>query len=77
MHENTETRRVASTPEVSKSFGMAPHRTGPRYIVVPAGIGFFHITEFATGQVKGFRRHHGEACDLAKVLETGLRAQPA
>lgn len=77
MHENTESRRVASTPEVSKNFGMPPSRTRPRYIVVPAGIGFFHITEFATGQVKGFRCHHGEACNLAKVLETGLPTQPA
>lgn len=77
MHENTETRRVGNTLEVSKNIGSASGKTRPRYIVVPAGVGFFHITESATGRVKGFRRHHGEACDLAKTLEARPRAYPA
>jgi hypothetical protein len=42
---------------------------GVRYIVVPAGINFFHITDFATGQVRGFRCRHIDACELARALE--------
>nr|WP_255263573.1 hypothetical protein [Pseudomonas aegrilactucae] len=77
MHENTETRRVANTLAVAKKTDLCPCSAHPRYIVVPAGIGFFHITEFATGQVRGFRRHHGEACALAHTLEAASLAQPA
>ncbi len=40
-----------------------------RYVVIPAGINFFHITEWATGRVKGFRRRHNDACALARALE--------
>ncbi|PWB31437.1 hypothetical protein DCO48_17415 [Pseudomonas sp. SDI] len=65
MHENTETRRVAE--------GEIPVRCRliylPRYVVIPAGRGFFHITEYATGRVKGFRRTHNAACALARTLE--------
>ena len=77
MHENTETRRVGNTLEVSKNIGRASGKTRPRYIVVPAGVVFFHITESATGRVKGFRRHPGEACALARTLEARPRAYPA
>lgn len=77
MHENTETRRVANTLAVAKKANCSLRGARPRFIVVPAGIGFFHITEFATGQVRGFRRHHGEACALATTLETACLTQPA
>lgn len=77
MHENTETRRVANTLAVAKKTDSCLHNPRPRFIVVPAGIGFFHITEFATGQVRGFRRQHGEACALAHTLEAASLAQPA
>ncbi|MBA6114784.1 hypothetical protein JET76_14475 [Pseudomonas putida] len=45
------------------------YRSRPRYVVIPAGIEFFHITESATGRVKGFRRRHHDACELARSLE--------
>ena len=77
MHENTETRRVANTPAVAKKIENAAYAADRDFVVIPAGIGFFHITECTTGQVRGFRRHHGEACALAKALEAKQRAQPA
>ncbi len=40
-----------------------------RYQVVLAGNGFFHITETATGRVRGFRMSHNAACALARTLE--------
>ncbi len=40
-----------------------------RYQVVLAGNSFFHITETATGRVRGFRINHNEACTLARNLE--------
>ncbi|WP_194790853.1 hypothetical protein [Pseudomonas sp. UFMG81] len=64
MHENTETRREArhiSCPVIAPST--------PRFIVVPAGVAFFHVTERATGRVKGFRQRHEDACQLARHLE--------
>lgn len=60
MHENTETRR-----EAKRIYS----RLTPRYVVIPAGIEFFHVTESATGRVKGFRRRHHDACELARSLE--------
>lgn len=77
MHENTETRRVANTLAAVKNTDPCARKGRPRFVVVPAGIGFFHITEFATGQVRGFRRYHGEACALAHTLEAASSAQPA
>lgn len=41
----------------------------PLYQVKPAGRGFFHIVESATGLVRGFRRSHNEACQRASELE--------
>lgn len=41
----------------------------PAFQVVPAGRGFFHVIETATGRVRGFRRNHAAACDLAAALE--------
>lgn len=66
MHENTEFRR-----EVNTYCGVENrHHTKPaRFVVIPAGIGFFHITEYTTGRVKGFRREHIDACALARDLE--------
>lgn len=65
MHENTEIRREA------KNISYLPcGRNRPRYVVIPAGIEFFHVTESATGRVKGFRRLHRDACALARSLET-------
>lgn len=40
-----------------------------RYQVTLAGNSFFHITEIATGRVRGFRTSHNEACALARKLE--------
>ena len=40
-----------------------------RYQVTLAGNSFFHITEIATGRVRGFRTNHNEACALARKLE--------
>ncbi|CAK9890262.1 MULTISPECIES: hypothetical protein [Pseudomonas] len=68
MHENTEFRRE---PKGISYIEYAAHSLNsmPRFVVVPAGIGFFHITEQATGRVKGFRCEHTEACALARYLE--------
>ena len=68
MHENTEFRRE---PKGVSYTEYAAHSliSTPRFVVVPAGIGFFHITEQATGRVRGFRREHTEACALARRLE--------
>jgi len=41
----------------------------PLYQVKPAGRGFFHIVETATGKVRGFRRSHNDACKRASELE--------
>ena len=60
MHENTEIRREAN--DIS-------YLSKPRYVVIPAGIKFFHVTDSATGQGKGFRRRHLDACELARNLE--------
>ncbi|QXH49792.1 hypothetical protein KSS94_17815 [Pseudomonas fakonensis] len=60
MHENTEIRREAqriSWPEK------------PRFIVIPAGVAFYHVADSSTGRVKGFRRRHQDACELARHLE--------
>lgn len=62
MHENTEIRR-----EVKCISCLSKNR--PRFIVIPAGIDFFHVAERTTGRIKGFRRRHQDACDLARELE--------
>ncbi|MCY1440308.1 hypothetical protein D3C76_210700 [compost metagenome] len=64
MHENTEIRREVKN--ISYSTIVNNH---PRFIVIPAGIKFFHITDSATGRVKGFRCRHRDACELARSLE--------
>ncbi|TFY91462.1 hypothetical protein DYL59_05785 [Pseudomonas kairouanensis] len=45
------------------------------YQVVPAGRNFFHIREVLSGQIKGFRSDHIQACLLAKKLEARLQAR--
>ncbi|NIF18392.1 hypothetical protein [Pantoea sp. Cy-639] len=60
MHENTEIRRESS----ENSYSIIP-----RYIVIPAGIAFYHIAERTTGRVRGFRQRHEDACELARRLE--------
>lgn len=60
MHENTETRREARN---------ISGRELPRYIVIPAGIAFYHIAERETGLVRGFRQCHEQACALARHFE--------
>ncbi len=62
MHENTETRR-----EVQRISCLG--KNNPRFIVIPAGVDFFHVAERTTGRIKGFRRRHQDACDLARQLE--------
>lgn len=79
MHENTETRRALMSngaspqPAFNGSFySHFAHRDQippPRFKVLPAGVGFFHITDHTTGRVVGFRRSHDEACALARRLE--------
>ncbi|AXA25805.1 MULTISPECIES: hypothetical protein [Pseudomonas] len=64
MHENTEIRR-----EVSNISYIRPVRNIARFVVIPAGVAFFHITERATGRVMGFRRSHLAACELALSLD--------
>ncbi|MEG0858865.1 MAG: hypothetical protein RSD81_07950 [Pseudomonas sp.] len=68
MHENTEIRREAGNISCFTS-RPGTNVNSTRYIVVPAGINFFHITDHATGQVKGFRCRHTDACELARTLE--------
>nr|WP_245586793.1 hypothetical protein [Pseudomonas cremoricolorata] len=64
MHENSESRREF------RHFSYCQNEKAlPRFVVVPAGIEFFHITEQATGRVRGFRRRHLDACLLARSLE--------
>ncbi|WP_347906172.1 hypothetical protein [Pseudomonas purpurea] len=49
---------------------LSPQRPEPpRYRVVLAGKEFFHIKDSTTGQVRGFRGDHNEACALARNLE--------
>ncbi|MFK3684934.1 MULTISPECIES: hypothetical protein [Pseudomonas] len=64
MHENTEIRR-----EVKEISYLYRDKKEPRFVVIPAGIAFFHVTESSTGRVKGFRRRHQDACELARHLE--------
>ncbi|WP_446731442.1 hypothetical protein [Pseudomonas sp. PSKL.D1] len=64
MHENTEIRRVGINISYPPCIGERP-----RYVVIPAGKKFFHVTESATGRVKGFRQRHQDACSLARSLE--------
>ncbi|WP_296263932.1 hypothetical protein [Pseudomonas sp. UBA6562] len=64
MHENTKIRREEMDDPYAK-LGIDL----PRFIVIPAGVDFFHIIESATGRIKGFRRLHLDACLLAKSLE--------
>jgi hypothetical protein len=37
--------------------------------VIPISHGFFHVREAHTGQIRGFRCSHYEACALASQLE--------
>ena len=69
MHENTEIRREASSISYRNGNSRDSADNKTRYVVVPAGINFFHITDHATGQVKGFRCRQIDACELARTLE--------
>ena len=69
MHENTEIRRELQNISYRAAAMDDPAPIASRFIVIPAGIEFFHITESATGRVKGFRRGHASACALARRLE--------
>lgn len=64
MPENTEIRREAQ--HISCNIAAS---NKARFIVVPAGVAFFHITESITGRVRGFRQRHQDACELARRLE--------
>ncbi|MBC3437686.1 hypothetical protein HU735_19890 [Pseudomonas sp. BW16M2] len=64
MHENTEIRREARN---ISCHAMVPDK--PRYRVVAAGKGLFHITESPSGKVRGFRQRYKDACELARWLE--------
>lgn len=60
---NTIGERFYSLPT---DYGYMPFA---RYQVIAAGRNFFHIRETTTGQIKGFRRDHNRACQLAAHLE--------
>lgn len=60
MHENTEIRREALRNS---------SQPRPRFIVIPAGVAFFHITDAINGRVMGFRQRHQDATELARHLE--------
>jgi hypothetical protein len=64
MHENTEIRREARNISCRTE---TPDK--PRYHVVAAGKGFFHITESLSGKVRGFRQRYQDAWELARYLE--------
>ncbi|MDD2061204.1 hypothetical protein N5D52_19615 [Pseudomonas sp. GD03860] len=68
MHENTELRREGNTH--SRADCSTTTVSTPRYVVIPAGKAFFHVTEHATGRVRGFRCEHNQACALARYLES-------
>ncbi|MDZ5601938.1 hypothetical protein SJI00_03980 [Pseudomonas sp. RP23018S] len=71
MHDKTEIRRE------EKGISYAQHHVNlPRFIVIPAGIGFFHVMESATGRVRGFRRLHRDACLLAQSLDHSANRCP-
>nr|WP_225912954.1 hypothetical protein [Pseudomonas shirazensis] len=65
MHENTEIRRGPSD-----IYCLSSATDRPRFRVVAAGIAFFHVTDSTTGRVRGFRRRHSDACELARFLES-------
>jgi len=69
MHENTELRRGLNSLSFADFCAGQTDTSPPRFVVVPAGKSFYHITEQATGRVRGFRREHIEACALARHLE--------
>lgn len=46
----------------------------PRFYVVPAGVGMFHIIDRVDSKVKGFRQAHLEACRLADSLARTVAA---
>ena len=63
---NLHAAHSGTCAEMSAGFEQHIHL---RYQVVLAGNSFFHITETATGRVRGFRINHNDACALARNLE--------
>ena len=51
---------------LNTDFGYTQSR---HYQVIPISHGFFHVREAHTGQIRGFRCSHYEACALASQLE--------
>lgn len=65
--QSSPSAHYAQYPVVAKS----PAAVLPIYRVIPAGKAFYHVVETATNRVIGYRRHHADACALARQLETG------
>ena len=62
-------RAIVATAEFYSLIGKEPPVQKIRYQVVPKGDHAFHITELATGKVRGFRFSYKEAVNYAQALE--------
>lgn len=63
-------RSRLATIELYRLIGRPEPVVAVRMVVKPAGRDFFHVVDSQTDKVMGFRRHHNEACALARSLET-------
>ena len=81
------TRHTDNLPEVTAGgpfYRLKPdlgYTDQPLYQVIAISHGFFHVREAGTGQIKGFRCSHNDACKLAihlenKQLDCARTAQP-
>lgn len=79
MHQSIQSRRDIvdglhqrsriATTDFYRLIGRPAPVVPYRMTVKPAGRDFFHVVDSRTGKVMGFRRHHNEACALARRLE--------
>lgn len=63
-------RNVIATAEFYSRIGKEPPVQKIRYQVVAKGENAYHITELATGKVRGFRFTYKEAVNFAQELES-------
>ncbi|EIK96087.1 hypothetical protein PMM47T1_14045 [Pseudomonas sp. M47T1] len=78
MHPSIQSRREVlavlrertrlATAEFYELAGIVFPVVSCRHKVIPVGKAY-HVTDSATGKVKGFRFTHQAACELAKVLD--------
>lgn len=75
LHDATSSRTCSSAQD-GRQYYCLPDTEGYSnsvlYRVVPAGRNFFHILEVTSGRIRGFRSHHGKACELARQMEASL-----